>query len=101
MYFLFLNWIRDDICVLAKDIKEYYVQATEGIYGRLKDEAEDLADDIPQEDLEKCKLAYIKKELFESFAEAIKEARTPLNNDVYLAELQVKAEEAVNGKFEA
>lgn len=90
----------DLIFLPAKDIKAYYVQATDGIYGRLRDEVEDLSEDVSEGDLDKCKLGYIRKKLGESFAEEIKQARTKLMDDAYLAELAKKVKEAVDGKLD-
>lgn len=86
---------------IMQDIKEYYIQATEGNYGRLKDEIDDLHEDLPAGELEKCKLAFIRKQRCEAFAEQIKEARLPLEDEVYLRNLRNKVGEAVNGKFQS
>lgn len=76
------------------------MQSTEGIYGRLKDETDDLAEQIPRAELDKCKLGYIRKRRVETFIKDMRSARPPLKDERYLRQLLLKVEQSVNGKFE-
>lgn len=86
--------------MVVNDIKHYYVQATEGVYGDLEDEVEDLIQEVSKDELEKCQLAYFKNLRSRRFAKEIKEARIPFDDEKYLQRLKERVERAVNGKFD-
>eukprot|EP00177_Eucheuma_denticulatum_P001103 GFKZ01002005.1.p1 GENE.GFKZ01002005.1~~GFKZ01002005.1.p1 ORF type:complete len:874 (-),score=133.92 GFKZ01002005.1:4095-6470(-) len=85
---------------IIDDIRAYYVNATEGIYGELNDEVEDLAEDFTEEDLEKCELGHKRSVECQAFADAIKASRLPLDDPKYREKLRLIVEKAANGKLE-
>lgn len=85
---------------IVDDIRTYYTNATEGIYGELRDEVQDISKKFSEEDLGKCELGYKRSMQCQAFAEAIKASRLPLDDPKYRENLRQLVERSANGKLE-